>query len=68
MALDDIIGQPPEVSDRARDLMSRMGKGKIYLLEESPAIVNLDGQERVRGDPVSDLLSIRMAGADRVRE
>lgn len=56
MALDDYIAQPPAISDRARDLMGRMGKGKVYLLEESTAIVNVDGKERIRGDPVSHTL------------
>lgn len=56
MALDDYINQPPQISDQARDLMGRMGKGKVYLLEESTAIINLDGQGRIRGDPVSYVL------------
>jgi hypothetical protein len=33
--------------------MGRMSKGKVYLLEESPAVVIMDDGERIRKDPVS---------------
>jgi len=41
-----------EVPDHVRSLMGRMSKGKVYLLEETPAILHVDGESRVRGDPV----------------
>ena len=43
----------PVVPDHVQSLMGRMSKGKVYLLEESPAVVILDGEERIRRDPVS---------------
>jgi hypothetical protein len=43
----------PAVPDHVQSLMGRMSKGKVYLLEESPAVVILDGEERIRRDPVS---------------
>ncbi|ORY34256.1 hypothetical protein BCR39DRAFT_517262 [Naematelia encephala] len=48
MALDDF---EPAVPTHVQDLLGRMGKGKVYLLEETPAILHVDGQERIRGDP-----------------
>ena len=49
-ALDDY---EPAVPDHVKSLMGRMSKGKVYLLEESPAIIHTDGDERIRRDPVS---------------
>ena len=53
MALDDYVPTQEPIPDHVQSLMGRMGKGKVYLLEESPAIILVDGQERVRGDEVS---------------
>ncbi|KAK4683552.1 hypothetical protein P7C73_g6693, partial [Tremellales sp. Uapishka_1] len=48
-ALDD---QPPaEIPDHVKSLMGRMGKGKVYLMEETPAILHLGGEGRVRDNP-----------------
>jgi hypothetical protein len=41
------------VPDHVQSLMGRMSKGKVYLLEESPAVVIMDDGERIRRDPVS---------------
>ncbi|ORX37432.1 hypothetical protein BD324DRAFT_651025 [Kockovaella imperatae] len=40
-----------EVPDHVKSLMGRMSRGKVYLLEETPAIIHVDGEERVRRDP-----------------
>lgn len=52
MALDDYVPAEEPIPEHVQSLMGRMGKGKVYLLEESPAIVLVDGKERVRGDQV----------------
>jgi len=49
-ALDDYA---PAVPEHVTSLMSRMGKGKVYLLEESPAILHVDVDNRAARDPVS---------------
>lgn len=43
----------PAIPEHVQSLMGRMSKGKVYLLEESPAIIHVDAEERIRGDPVS---------------
>lgn len=49
--LDDYQAPVPA---HVTDLLGRMSQGKVYLLEESPAIIHTDAhRERVRGDPVS---------------
>ena len=40
------------VPDHVQSLMGRMSKGKVYLLEESPAVVVMNDGERLRRDPV----------------
>lgn len=55
-ALDDIPARRAEaepVPEHVSALMGRMGKNKIYLAEESPAVIHHDGVERLRRDPVS---------------
>lgn len=55
-ALDDYDApgsRSREVPEHVQSLMGRMSKGKVYLLEESPAMVLLDDGERLRRDPVS---------------
>jgi hypothetical protein len=42
------------VPEHVQSLMGRMSKGKVYLLEESPAVILMDDGERLRRDPVSD--------------
>jgi len=49
--LDDY--QSNAVPEHVQSLMGRMSKGKVYLLEESPAVVIMDDGERLRRDPVS---------------
>ena len=49
MALDEYAAVLP---DHVQSLMGRMSKGKVYLLEESPGILHLDGQGRIMRDPV----------------
>jgi hypothetical protein len=51
--LDDYQPQSNEVPEHVQSLMGRMSKGKVYLLEESPAVVIMDDGERIRKDPVS---------------
>lgn len=51
--LDDYNPSSNEVPEHVQSLMGRMSKGKVYLLEESPAVVMIDGEERIRRDPVS---------------
>jgi hypothetical protein len=41
------------VPEHVQSLMGRMSKGKVYLLEESPAVILMDDGERLRRDPVS---------------
>jgi hypothetical protein len=53
MPLDDYVPPQEPIPEHVQSLMGRMGKGKVYLLEESPAIVLVDGKERIRGDQVS---------------
>lgn len=53
MALDDYVPANQPVPEHVQSLMGRMSKGKVYLLEESPALVVVDGKERIRGDQVS---------------
>lgn len=53
MALDDYESKAEPIPEHVQSLMGRMSKGKVYLLEESPAILHVDGKERVRGDSVS---------------
>jgi hypothetical protein len=48
--LDDYA---PAIPAHVTDLMSRMGKGKVYLLEESPGILHVDVDNKAYGDPVS---------------
>ncbi|ODN90214.1 hypothetical protein L198_06232 [Cryptococcus wingfieldii CBS 7118] len=48
-ALDDYA---PPVPSHVQDLMARMSRNKVYLVEESPAILHVDAmKERVRRDP-----------------
>lgn len=57
--LDDYRRPPkPEVPDHVKDLMGRMGQGKVYLLDETPAILHQGQQDRIRGDPVSGFRGI----------
>jgi hypothetical protein len=51
--LDDYQPNTNEVPEHVQSLMGRMSKGKVYLLEESPAVIIMDGEERIRRDPVS---------------
>ena len=53
--LDDYEPNSNEVPEHVQSLMGRMSKGKVYLLEESPAVIIMDGEERIRRDPVSSL-------------
>jgi hypothetical protein len=50
------------VPDHVQSLMGRMSKGKVYLLEESPAVVIMDGGERLRRDPVRLTCSLMIVG------
>jgi hypothetical protein len=54
--LDD-YNPPNVVPEHVQSLMGRMSKGKVYLLEESPAVVVLDDGERLRRDPVGFCIS-----------
>jgi hypothetical protein len=53
MALDQPLDDyTPAIPEHVTNLMSRMGRGKVYLLEESPAIIHIDGVDRAARDPV----------------
>lgn len=41
------------IPDHVQNLMGRMGKGKVYLAEESPGIIHHDAERRIARDPVS---------------
>lgn len=46
-------GEPPEpVPEHVQSLLGRMGKGKVYLMDESPGIIHHDGGLRLKRDPV----------------
>lgn len=53
LPLSDYTPAADAVPEHVQALVGRMSKGKVYLLEESPAVVNPEAQQRVRGDPVS---------------
>ncbi|KAK8866085.1 hypothetical protein IAR55_001236 [Kwoniella newhampshirensis] len=55
---------PLVVPDHVRSLMGRMSKGKVYLMEESPAILHVDSEERVRRDPRIAALAERLDAQD----
>lgn len=42
----------PAVPEHVTGLLGRMGQGKVYLLEESPALLHQNQEQRIRGDPV----------------
>ena len=42
----------PEVPAHVKSLIGRMGKGKVYLIEETPAILHEDGEAKIQGDIV----------------
>lgn len=48
----------PAIPDHVQSLMGRMSKGKVYLLEETPAILHMDTELRVKGDPVRTALAV----------
>lgn len=52
------------IPDHVQSLMSRMGQGKVYLLEETPAIIHVDAESRIRGDPVSCAFRGDVSGAE----
>jgi hypothetical protein len=59
-AVTDALDRPldefqPAVPAHVADLMSRMSNGKVYLLEDSPAVIHLDGEARAMRDPVGYL-------------
>lgn len=41
------------IPEHVQNLMGRMGKGKVYLAEESPGIIHHDAERRIARDPVS---------------
>lgn len=46
----------PPVPPHVQSLMSRMSSSKVYLVDESPAILHLDGQARLREPAVRRLV------------
>ncbi|KAL7420656.1 hypothetical protein Q5752_004607 [Cryptotrichosporon argae] len=50
-ALDDYVTPQADVPEHVQGLLGRMGRGKVYLVEESVGIVHHDGDRRIRGDP-----------------
>ena len=48
--LEDYRAAPPA---HVAQLMGRMSRGKVYMLDETPAIIHVDDGRRVRGDAVS---------------
>lgn len=53
LPLDDC---PPAVPPHVQSLMSRMSSSKVYLVDESPAILHLDGHARLREPAVRRLV------------
>lgn len=41
------------VPEHVQSLIGRMGRGKVYLAEESPGIIHHDAERRISRDPVS---------------
>jgi hypothetical protein len=42
-----------QVPEHVKSLMGRMGRGKVYLADESPALLHVGGkEERIAHDPV----------------
>ncbi|WVQ97600.1 hypothetical protein IAU59_004714 [Kwoniella sp. CBS 9459] len=62
--LDDYVPPVEEVPEHVRSLMGRMSKGKLYLMEESPGILHLDADERLRRDPRIAALADRLDKQD----
>ncbi|WWC66215.1 uncharacterized protein I206_100116 [Kwoniella pini CBS 10737] len=60
-ALDDYT---PALPDHVQSLMGRMSRGKVYLMEESPAILHLDGEDKLRRDPRIAALAQRLDKQD----
>ncbi|WVQ62003.1 uncharacterized protein L199_000136 [Kwoniella botswanensis] len=54
----------PAIPDHVQSLMGRMSKGKVYLMEESPGILHLDGQEKLKRDPRIAALAKRLNKQD----
>lgn len=56
-ALDQPLEEySPAVPPHVQSLMSRMSSSKVYLVDESPAILHLDGQARLREPAVRRLV------------
>ncbi|WVF70305.1 hypothetical protein IAT40_005094 [Kwoniella sp. CBS 6097] len=62
--LDEYEPPAEEVPEHVRSLMGRMSKGKLYLMEESPGILHLDADERLRRDPRIAALAERLDKQD----
>ncbi|OCF41850.1 hypothetical protein I317_04360 [Kwoniella heveanensis CBS 569] len=62
--LDEYELPAEEVPEHVRSLMGRMSKGKLYLMEESPGILHLDADERLRRDPRIAALAERLDKQD----
>ncbi|WVW82483.1 hypothetical protein I302_104494 [Kwoniella bestiolae CBS 10118] len=54
----------PAIPDHVQSLMGRMSRGKVYLMEESPGILHLDGEEKLRRDPRIAALAKRLDKQD----
>ncbi|WRT64316.1 uncharacterized protein IL334_001248 [Kwoniella shivajii] len=54
----------PSIPDHVQSLMGRMSRGKVYLMEESPGIIHLDGNEKLRRDPRIAALAERLDKQD----
>ncbi|WWC86416.1 uncharacterized protein L201_001293 [Kwoniella dendrophila CBS 6074] len=54
----------PAIPEHVQSLMGRMSRGKVYLMEESPAILHVDGQEKIRKDPRIAALAQRLDKQD----
>ncbi|WVQ82732.1 hypothetical protein IAT38_004864 [Cryptococcus sp. DSM 104549] len=55
MALDDYPTPENPIPDSVKTLMGRMSQNKVYLMEESPAILHMDGEKRLRNPKIKEL-------------
>lgn len=56
-ALDQPLDEyPPAVPPHVQSLMARMSSSKVYLVDESPAVLHLDGHARLREPPLRRLV------------
>lgn len=56
------------MSASANDLMKRMGRGKVYMADESPGIFFNDGEQRISKDPVGSTSATLTTASEQTRK